>query len=128
MYTQEPKVGSYATWLHGEEEVRELVVSVNEDGSITTSDQVRFNKNRKWGRGNGWKFLGFYEEEKDTYPIPNYTGKSFVEALKVMGVDASYLHRQRIAEKNNLKNYLGLGSQNRILWCILMRGDLKIAD
>lgn len=132
MYTQEPISGAMAVWNHGDEVVKQEVNSVNEDGSITLVANnnlvVKFNRNGKWGRGNGWKFIGFEIPEKDTYPIPDYTGNSFVDALKSIGVDACYLHRQRIAEKNNLQNYLGLGSQNKELWCILMAGNLKIAD
>ena len=64
---------------------------------------------------------------QDSY-YKKYTGnsKSIVDALKSIGVeDTSIRNRQLIAEKNGIKNYSGMASQNLKLLNLLKAGKLK---
>ena len=57
---------------------------------------------------------------------PQYTGKSvsIVDALKSLGVDASFAHRKTIAFTNGIKGYLGSPAQNTKLLSLLKQGKL----
>ena len=60
------------------------------------------------------------------YEVPNYTGRSFMEALRIIKVDSAFLNRKKIAEANGMTNYLGLGKDNKELLELLMTGNLKM--
>lgn len=49
---------------------------------------------------------------------------SIVDALKSIGVDSSFANRRRIALANDIKNYLGIPSQNREMLNLLKIGSL----
>ena len=55
-----------------------------------------------------------------------YTGntKSIVDALKSIGEKSSFEYRSRIANINNIKNYIGTSSQNTYLLNLLKAGKL----
>lgn len=55
-----------------------------------------------------------------------YTGNSLslVDALKNIGVDSSFSYRTKIANKNNIKNYVGTSPQNIKLLNLLKEGKL----
>ena len=55
-----------------------------------------------------------------------YTGAStsIVIALKYLGYSSTYTYRKKIAEKNGIKNYTGLASQNTTLLKLLKAGKL----
>ena len=59
------------------------------------------------------------------YPAVAYTGSSIVEALKSIGVNASYSFRCKIAEKNGILGYKGTAEQNRYMLKLLKGGKLK---
>lgn len=50
---------------------------------------------------------------------------SIVDALKELGIDASYSNRKAIAIANGISDYCGLGSQNMKLLMLLRVGQLK---
>lgn len=58
------------------------------------------------------------------YPVPDYIGGSIVEALKRIGVDASYSFRKKIAEKNAIARYQGTAEQNGRMLQLLKAGKL----
>jgi N-acetylmuramoyl-L-alanine amidase CwlA len=58
------------------------------------------------------------------YPIPNYKGSSIVDALNSIGVDSSFEHRKKIAQKNNVRDYTGTAQQNNQLLAKLKAGKL----
>ena len=70
----------------------------------------------------GLKFKNLPEVEY----YPKYTGKSksFVDALKEMGIDSSFKHRTQIAKANGIKVYLGTAAQNIKLLELFKRGKL----
>lgn len=49
---------------------------------------------------------------------------SIVDALKSVGVKSSFSNRSKIAKANSIKNYIGLGSQNRKMLDLLKQGKL----
>lgn len=63
-------------------------------------------------------------------PPTNYYNKvsnnatSIVDALKSIGVNSSFLTRRKIANKNNIRNYLGTPSQNKKMLELLKQGKL----
>jgi lysozyme len=60
------------------------------------------------------------------YPAcSKYTGVSIVDALRSIGVDASFAHRTKIAKANGITLYLGTASQNVTLLNLLKAGKLK---
>lgn len=61
----------------------------------------------------------------DCYPVPAYTGSSIADALKSIGVDASYAFRCKIAEKNMILGYKGSTDQNRCMLELLRGGKLN---
>lgn len=60
------------------------------------------------------------------YPATKYTGKSFMEALRIEGIDSSFISRKTIAEANGNNNYLGLGKDNKELLELFVSGKLKM--
>jgi len=58
--------------------------------------------------------------------IPSYTGDSFVDALKSIGVDSSFANRKVIASKNGIANYTGTAQQNTTLLNLFKEGKLSI--
>lgn len=56
----------------------------------------------------------------------NYKGNSFVDALKSAGVSSGMASRDKIAEKNGIKNYTGTAAQNKLLLNRAKSGHLKV--
>ena len=56
---------------------------------------------------------------------PNYKGTSIVDALNQIGVDSSYSFRARLAEVNDISNYMGTAEQNTYMLELLKKGILK---
>lgn len=54
-----------------------------------------------------------------------YNGSSIVDALKEIKIDSSYVNREKIAQKNNIKDYKGTREQNIQLLNLLKKGLLK---
>ena len=66
-----------------------------------------------------------YREGKDGYlENSSYKGNSIVDALKQIGVDASFSNRKKIASRNNISNYTGTATQNIKLLNLLKKGKL----
>lgn len=59
------------------------------------------------------------------YPAYTGTSTSLVDALKSLGIDASFANRTTIANANGFPAYLGLASQNSALLKMLKAGTLK---
>lgn len=59
------------------------------------------------------------------YPVPNYTGNSIAEALKNIGVDASFAFRKKVAQTNGISGYKGTKDQNTYMLKLLKEGRLK---
>ena len=59
------------------------------------------------------------------FPIPNYSGGSFVDALNSIGVDSGFDSREQIANANGISNYTGSADQNDTLLSLLMKGQLR---
>lgn len=65
-------------------------------------------------------------EPKVTYlSNPSYNGVSIVDALNQIGVDSSYGYRARLAEVNDISNYMGTAEQNTYMLELLKKGTLK---
>lgn len=62
---------------------------------------------------------------KSNYYYSNYKGLSFVDGLKSIGVDSSFLNRKRIAFNNGISNYSGSAKENLKLLNLLKNGKLK---
>jgi len=60
-------------------------------------------------------------------PYPGSTN-SIVDALKAMGVNATYQHRARIAKANGIADYKGTATQNLTMLQWLKAGTLKAVD
>ena len=58
---------------------------------------------------------------------PSYNGVSIVDALNQIGVDSSYGYRARLAEVNEISNYIGTAEQNTYMLNLLKKGTLKSA-
>ena len=56
---------------------------------------------------------------------PSYNGVSIVDALNQIGVDSSYSYRARLAEVNDISNYMGTAEQNTYMLELLKKGTLK---
>lgn len=56
---------------------------------------------------------------------PSYNGVSIVDALNQIGVDSSYGYRARLAEVNDISNYMGTAEQNTYMLELLKKGTLK---
>lgn len=59
------------------------------------------------------------------YYETDYKGLSFVDGLKSIGVDSSFVNRKRIAKANGISNYTGTTLQNLKLLNMLKKGTLK---
>ena len=59
------------------------------------------------------------------FPIPNYSGGSFVDALNSIGVNSGFDSREQIANANGISNYTGSADQNDTLLSLLMKGQLR---
>ncbi len=97
-------------------------------------------KGHKWGvvesklKDRGFTHWGYcpwivYEEEEkniDKKYFKKYTGTSvsIVDALEAIGADSSFSYRQKIAKKNNIKDYEGTPSQNTQMLALLKNGRL----
>lgn len=55
----------------------------------------------------------------------SYNGVSIVDALNQIGVDSSYGYRARLAEVNDISNYMGTAEQNTYMLELLKKGTLK---
>ena len=55
----------------------------------------------------------------------SYNGVSIVDALNQIGVDSSYSYRSRLAEVNDISNYMGTAEQNTYMLELLKKGTLK---
>lgn len=66
------------------------------------------------------------EEKPVTQYYPKYSGKtnSIVDALKSLKIDSSFKNRKKIAAANNIKLYIGTGSQNTKMLNLLKQGKL----
>ena len=62
-----------------------------------------------------------------SYYKSDYKGLSFVDGLKSIGVDSSFVNRKRIAKANGISNYTGSALQNIKLLNMLKKGNLKKA-
>ena len=62
---------------------------------------------------------------KVEYYKSDYKGLSFVDGLKSIGVDSSFVNRKRIARANGIDNYKGTALQNIKLLDMLKKGTLK---
>ena len=60
----------------------------------------------------------------DDYYTCSYKGLSFVDALKSINVDSSFVNRKRIAARNGINNYTGSMTQNIKLLNLLKKGKL----
>lgn len=58
------------------------------------------------------------------YAKATYSGASFVEGLRSIGVNASYTNRKKIASANNVGSYTGTAAQNTTLLGLLKKGKL----
>lgn len=58
------------------------------------------------------------------YTKASYTGSSFVDCLKAMGVDSSYTTRKAIATANGISSYTGSATQNTSLLAKAKAGTL----
>ncbi len=100
--------------------------------------------NGKWGNGEERKkrleaagfdyseiqnkvneLLNIASDNLKYYPKSNYKGNSLVDALKELGINSSFINRIKIANKNGIKIYFGLASQNIKLLHLLKNGKLK---
>ena len=61
------------------------------------------------------------------YFFSSYSGGSIVDALKKIGIDSSYEHRNELAQNNGIINYHGTYEQNIYLLNLLKTGKLKKA-
>lgn len=61
------------------------------------------------------------------YFFSSYSGGSIVDALKEIGIDSSYEHRNKLAQNNGIINYHGTYEQNIYLLNLLKTGKLKKA-
>ena len=66
-------------------------------------------------------------KENQEYFFSSYSGGSIVDALKNIGVDSSYNHRNKLAEENGITDYHGTYEQNIYLLNLLKTGKLKKA-
>ena len=72
--------------------------------------------------------IGIYDDgyrESGYLENSSYKGNSIVDALKQIGIDSSFENRKKLAQKNNIKNYTGTGTQNTKLLNLLKQGKLK---
>jgi murein DD-endopeptidase MepM/ murein hydrolase activator NlpD len=68
---------------------------------------------------------GYRESNNGYIENSSYKGNSIVDALKQIGVDSSFEHRKKLAERNNITNYRGTPEQNTKLLNLLKQGKLK---
>ena len=68
---------------------------------------------------------GYRESNNGYLENSSYKGNSIVDALKQIGVDSSFEHRKKLAERNNITNYRGTPEQNTKLLNLLKQGKLK---
>ena len=106
-----------------------------------TRKKETINKSgNKWGKlksGAGWISLNnkYITQVNKASSIPtytylsnsNYNGTSIVIALKEIGVDSSFEYRKKLAQKNNVRDYVGTAQQNNQLLSKLKAGKLKKA-
>lgn len=71
------------------------------------------------------ELLNMASNSLEYYPKSYYKGNSLVDALKELGIDSSFINRIKIANKNGIKIYFGLASQNIKLLHLLKNGKLK---
>ena len=59
--------------------------------------------------------------------FPRYTGNStsIVDALNVLDIDSSFVHRTEIANANGITNFTGTASQNAMMLNLLINGTLR---
>ena len=68
---------------------------------------------------------GYRESNNGYLENSSYKGNSIVDALKQIGVDSSFEHRKKLAQRNNIYNYTGTPEQNTKLLNLLKQGKLK---
>ncbi len=66
-------------------------------------------------------YYGKVVEKVQYYPIPEFT---LIDHLNKIGVDSSFANRKKIAEKNNIKGYIGTEVQNIKMLELLNSGKL----
>lgn len=102
---------------------------------VYTIVEEKMNGSTKWGRlisGAGWISLGYTVKINDTtnttyYPACDNKYTSIVNALNSIGIDSSFNNRKKIAQKNNIKDYVGTATQNNQMLDKLKAGKLKKA-
>lgn len=67
------------------------------------------------------------QSQDQEYFFSSYSGGSIVDALKEIGIDSSYEHRNELAQNNGITNYHGTYEQNIYLLNLLKTGKLKKA-
>lgn len=67
------------------------------------------------------------QSQDQEYFFSSYNGGSIVDALKEIGIDSSYKHRNELAQNNGIINYHGTYEQNIYLLNLLKAGKLKKA-
>ena len=85
----------------------------------------------------GWdRFINMIKAEMGETPVKKpvisnnylkayYLGGSLVDALKSIGVDASFTNRKKLAQANGISNYVGTPGQNTTMLSLLKQGKLK---
>lgn len=79
-----------------------------------------FTTKESWGGCLVWKDM----PKVKYYPRTTYKGGSLVDGLRSIGVDSSFGNRRKIANANNIKNYLGTPNQNTQMLNLLKEGKL----
>lgn len=72
----------------------------------------------------GWVNDDVIIDNKKYLSNPIYKGTSLVDALNQINVDSSYNYRSKLANVNNISNYVGSAEQNIIMLNLLKNGKL----
>ncbi len=91
----------------------------------TLYKKLGFTDTYKGTSSQNTKLLNALRKNESAYYSTNYKGLSFVDALKSIGVDSSFVNRKIIAANNGISNYKGTFSQNLKLLKLLKNGKLK---
>lgn len=80
---------------------------------------------RVWNEHGKLKWVEYLETSSLVYyPKSNYSGNSFVDALKELNIDSTFKNRFKIASCNGIKIYFGTARQNIKLLQLLKNGKL----
>ena len=102
---------------------------INYNDSKSIYDLASLVIQGKYGNGSKRKELlgSKYRPVQDMVnTIICYKGNSIVDLLNKIGVDSSYLNRERIAKLNGISNYTGTANQNIKMINLLKNGLLNI--